>query len=652
MSANQWAPGTLYQPGAIVTPRTTTGIVTQVQPSNNSFESGTTDWTAAVSSGSGTVTQSAAEAFDGAYSALFTASAGSGDRNSAFVTLINNYMAPVQPGQVINFQGYVYRNWTNANTAYVTGGARIYWYDSSHTLIKYDIATQPAATLGAAQSAPAGMVGTRAAGIWQVTSGTATAPANAAYASAAFAGWVDSNGGSALYFDDYTWDYTEQGYPPGLTFVATQNAPGISGATEPVWPVNAGQTVQDGGVTWTAEDASLIIWTATSILKSGATQPNFPTTVGGSVVDGTVVWTASDGRVTDTNCPQSTVVAIGEAKVYAADGDIIRFCATTNPLDWSSSQDAGFIPFGLNTYGNEPCLALGLYRSNLLAFNTLGYQMWQIDPDPNNIAILDAEPVGSAYNKAGQPVNNDFVFLSPVGIRNIGTAGASGNLQAGSFGKQVDPLVQAFVRTYITNQGYEPRGLYNPATGQYWLILGTQVIVLTINGTSAMSWSRYTFPDAITDWTVGNGTLYLRAGDLVWELDTTSTIFTDDTQISSSVGGTNTGYHGYVAWNYVEGGQLGIDKIMEGFDLTIGQIDDEGQVVYNNDLVCNVSFGYNQSNPALSTTPFAITGDTIPGTMVPHPMIAPSFQLRLDFGTGQNWGWGAANLYISPLLKP
>ena len=49
---------------------------------------------------------------------------------------------------------------------------------------------------------------------------------------------------------------------------------------------------------------------------------------------------------------------------------------------------------------------------------------------------------------------------------------------------------------------------------------------------------------------------------------------------------------------------------------------------------------------------FAVTGDSIPGTMIPMPMVAPSFQPRLDFGGGQDWGWGAINLYVKPLMKP
>jgi hypothetical protein len=241
-----------------------------------------------------------------------------------------------------------------------------------------------------------------------------------------------------------------------------------------------------------------------------------------------------------------------------------------------------------------------------------------------------------------------LVFLSPVGIRDIGTAGASGNLQAGQFGKQIDPIVQALVKSLATT-GYEPRALFNPGTGQYWLLIGKTVIVLTINGASAMSWSRYTFPDVITDYTVQNGVLYLRASDLVWKLSADALY--DDVDQGLGQGGTSTAFPGYMAWNYLDMGTMGVDKMMEGFDLTVGQVDDDGQIT-NNNVICNVSIGYNQSNREIATTPYAITGDTIPGTMIPMPMTAPSFQFRLDFGNGQNWGWGALNVYVQQVGKP
>ncbi len=645
MSTPVWAPSTVYLPGAIVSTLTGNQIVQEL-PFNNSFESGLTNWTitgefttdgAAISNTSA----SSVEHYDGTMSVTVNPFSGNGSgptapsgEFAAYVILTNNFQAPVVPGQKIHFSARFRMDPGNGLDSLATASCGISWYDASHNFLSTSFAP------GGMQTGPLDE--------WFLIGGLGIAPAGAAYAAAMMQMSTTSYGGQSIYGDYYTWNYTTNLNQTGLVFVATQAAAGTSGVSEPAWPSIAGHTVHDGSVTWEAEFASSVTWQANSILISGFTEPTWPLVIGGTVLDRRVEWTATDGRITDPNCPQSKIVTIASAKIYAADNDIIRYSATANAQDWSSSQDAGFIPFGLQAYGNEPCEGLGLYRSNLVAFNSSGYQMWQVDPNPANIAILDAEPVGCVYPKSIQPVNNDLVFLSPVGIRNIGTAGASGNLQAGQFGKQIDPIVKGLIKALATN-GYEVKSLFYPGTGQYWIWFGPQAIVLSINGNNTMSWSRYVFPGIITDWTLGNGLLYLRVGDVVWNVSDTTLL--DDMLVDSTDGGTNVGFPGYVAWNYVECGQLGVDKQMEGFDLTIGDIDDDGQI-NNNNVTCNVSFGYNQSNREQATEPYAVTGDTIPGTMVPIPLIAPSIQMRLDFGTGQNWGWGAANLYATPLRKP
>lgn len=644
MSIPNWQPGTTYLPGAVVTPKSNPNLVVQVQPYNNTFDDGLTQWTITPSGPASACSASTEVVFDGTQSAYFAGYAGDGTLNSSTAQFINQYMAPVKPGRSISFSCWIqYIVGNNPNGAFANGSCGIAWYDSSSNFISFSEATSPSSP-GAPRGGTPGYT-SQVGSIWEQSSGTAVAPAGAAYAAAVI--WLNNNtSGSSVYADDYQWDYTEQGYPSGLVYIAVQAGAGVSGQTEPTWPLTSGDEVTDNTVTWEAEYASIVVWEAQSILTSGATEPTWPTTVGGSVVDNDIIWTATDGLITDPNCPQSAVVQISNAKIYAANNDIINFCATTNPLDWSSSNNAGFIPFGLQPYGNEPCEVLASYRSNLVAMNTLGYQMWQTDPDPANIAILDAEPVGSEWNKAAQPDNNDLVFLSPVGIRNLSTVGPSGNLQAGTFGKQVDPIVMALINQ-LEESGYEPRGLYFPGTGQYWCLIGSEALVMTINGASSESWSRYTFPDVITDWTVANGVLYLRSqGGLVWEMSDETLV--DDDQGSAG----NTPFRGYMAWNYCEFGAIGVDKFLQGFDLTIGNIDDSGLVQLANDLECTVTVGYNQANPELATEPFTITGDTIPGTMVPLPLIAPSMQFRLDFGTGQNWGWGALNVYSTALPKP
>lgn len=620
MTTPQWNPGFLYQPGDIVVPRSTS-IVTQQQPNNPSFEDVLNHWTQSSQFGSGTITAATDNVFDGTHSAYFAGANGTGPKNSVYTTLQNDYKAPVTPGQIINFSCMISRNPAPVSTSFCNGGARIYWYAANGTtLISISTAQHPAPYNS---DTPAGMVGGLTSGGWVMSSGTAIAPAGAAFAVAAVT-LTGNTSGAKIWADNFLWDYTHKGLPDGLVFRAVQAAAGFSAASEPAWPVTTGLTVVDNQVTWEAEFASRITWQATSILHSGTVEPTWPTEVGATVVDNTIAWVAYDGRVTDPKCPQSQVVAAGASKIFAGDTDIIAFCATTNPLDWSTVQDAGFLPFGLQSFGAEPVAGLNLYRSNLVAFNAQGYQMWQIDEDPANMALLDASPVGCSYPKSIQPVNNDLVYLTARGIRSIGIAGASTNLQAGSFGKQIDPLVLASIRG-----GAVPKALYYPGAGQYWLMFGSDAYVLTMNGSSSdMSWSRYTFPANIDYWTIQDGVLFLRAGNLVWEVSDQT--FNDDDQGA----GVHTTFTGYMSWPYLDMGPIGLEKGIEGFDLVC-----TGEVA--------ISVGYSQSDFSLVTSSYTMSGDTLPGVgMVPFPVTAASFQFRLLWSPNQAWEWDALNVYV------
>ena len=433
-----------------------------------------------------------------------------------------------------------------------------------------------------------------------------------------------SEGEADTWVDQIEWDHYDQSLPPCRLYEATQTAAKKSGTSEPLWPGAIGGTVTDGGVTWTAKAGNCITWEAVPILRSGATEPVWPTEEGASVADGSILWTADSGRVRDVNCPNQPAVVIAAGKVFCADDDIVAYSATTNPLDWSARDDAGYVPFGLQPHGGAPAKALALYRGNLVIWSEQGFQLWQVDEDPARFALLDAVPIGSRYHRTAVPVSNDLVWLSSEGVRNFGTAGAQANLQAGYFGKAIDPLVQASLAARKSEDSLF--AFFYPGAGQYWLVLGATVYVLTMNGgEDAMSWSRYTFPSAIEHAALADGELYLRSGDRVWQLD--------DQAVADDEGGTPHVIEGRVWWHYLDAGVLGVSKEMTGFDVVATG-------------TYQVSVGYQQADTSQATAPYTLTGDTVPGMMVPLPVVAPSFQLRLTWSSGA-WEWRATSLYLN-----
>ena len=608
-----WQPGTLYQPGAVVQPSTNQGAFINAIP-NGDFEAGD-DGNWVLPAGSNLfIIEDQTKAFQGSFCLECT------PNRQTSRAVMNTYGA-VTAGQSVTATGYINPNNSGAN---LTAFLNLNWYDSSNTFISR---TQSEGQEGSG---------------YRLVSVTGNAPAGATQCGVE----IEFSTGTVpnfAYADAISWSLETPAQVSEFLYEAVQPAAGTSGSTEPAWPTVEGNEIVDGGVTWEAIGTSIITWQAIPIMKSGDTEPVWPTTpvsdgsilhpVQTAVSDGNMSWVLSTRQITDTKCPNTAVVAISSSKIFCGDDDIIAFSATTNPTDWSASNDAGFLPFGLQNYGSQPVAAMNIYRSNLVALNALGYQMWQTDEDPTNMAILDAQPVGCIYPKSAMPVNNDLVFLTSVGIRNIGTAGSQGNMQAGNTGKPIDPLVNPAVKALTGDQ--EPRGLFYPGTGQYQLWCGNQAFVLTINGNaSQQSWTRYTLPYEVTDWTVQDGILYVRttdptAGDLVLQFDADT--LQDDYQNSS----TYVEFDSFMWWPYLDMGPIGMEKQLEGFDLAI-------------DGTVTVSIGYNQKDFSQVTSGYTIDGDTLDQMgCIPFPVSAPSFQFRLDFGSGQAWEWELLNAYVN-----
>lgn len=443
-----WQPGTTYVTGELVAPVITQSTLVAAI-ANAGFELGDSNWT----KGAGW-TLDTTKPFVGSWSARHT--------GTGIARLVQAANTAVEPGD--RFTASCYYN--QGDSPKLTNGARmvLQWLDSGAALLSEalgDIHTSSDA-------------GPR----WESLTVTGTAPATAAFVRIAVE--VDKDHPANIWVDSVSWNYIPQAETLGFVFRATQAEPGVSGDAEPVWPATAGGTVVDNQVTWTAVATSRVVWIAKPRLRSGGTEPDWPTVPGAVVVDGSMAWECITRRVEDENCPHGPYVAIAASKVYCADDDIIRYSATVNPLDWTTPQDAGYLPYGLQQFGANPVTGLSIYRSNLVAFNSQGFQMWQVDEDPANTALLDALPIGSIHHWALTPVANDLFFLSDQGVRTIGIAASSTNLQAGDVGMPIDPLTQPAVAA-ATARGIRPLGTYLPSDGQYWLVMPEGQMVLIGN---------------------------------------------------------------------------------------------------------------------------------------------------------------------------
>lgn len=633
-----WKAGTLYAPGAVVIPTTNQGAFLNAIP-NGDFEGGpgAGGWTFTDSGGT---TQ---WAFDNTlpYQGVEDLTVPGGTSfgaDGAYATMTSYSL--VTPGQSVTANAYLNPNNSGAN---LDLWLQLNWYNSSDGFLSF---TRSATQQG---------------GGYRQVSVTGIAPAGAAHCRVAIRAGSGTTGRNAGYADLVTWNLETPAPITNFLFEAIQLTPGVSGGQEPTWPTVLGNTVADNGVTWQAVGTSIITWQAIPLMQSGLTAPTFPTVIGNTTHDFSTYsnqngyittfcsmsWQCIDRHVIDTNCPNTIAVALGASHVFAGDNDICNYSAAVNPTDWTSTNNAGYLPTGLNNYGDNPIAMLALYRSNLMVFNAGGYQMWQIDPDPANMALLDAQPVGSIWPRAAQSVANDLLFLTEVGVRNLGTVGPTANMAVGNTGQPIDPLVVAQIQAGT----YDPFSIYYPGRGQYWLIYGNQVFVLTINGNGIKSWARYLFPVALTDATLNSGSLYLRTtSNIVWQLNPLAIGIDDSNTVIASA--TPIAFNGVVQWPYLDMGALGINKMLVGVDL-VGEGSCSIQVAYNQaDKTTFVDNALFTTSTGVTTPYFVAIDDTVPGEPLPIPVNAPSYSLILTF-TGSTsspnaWSWEAANLYVQP----
>lgn len=531
MAIEKWQPGKLYIAGALVVPTATSGAAPTTIP-NASFDLGDSDWT----KGTGWAINTNL-AFDGTYSAEYSGP-GAADLESttkhpvspgkAITATCFVHQGASNDGEA---NAAVFLRWydeldalisTSTGNVISSGDVGI-WYKSTVSATAPPTAAKVAigctayndwAALNVDGFAWNYILGAAATGVaYQALAdiGTATyGPAtDVAFAnlpilpdliSVVSGGLIDAGfkAGSTLTVagstsNDGTYDITivnDNGIyvsgtltneSNGASVTLTQDAnaleAGTSGATEPDWPGAIGSTVQDGTVTWLAVAVDSVTWEASSVLTSGQNEPTWPTVPGSYTFDNNIAWETVPLRITDENCPHSKVVAIAASKVFAGDTDVVRFCATLNARDWSTADDAGFLPSGLQQKSQVGVDAMGVYRGNLAVWSASTFQVWQVDPDPAAMALLDAmEGIGSMHQQAVQPVSDDLFFLAALGVRTVAIAEGTNNLATGDVGVPIDILVQAEANAVDV----EPIASYYPGAGQYWLAFRPLTIVAAL----------------------------------------------------------------------------------------------------------------------------------------------------------------------------
>lgn len=304
-------------------------------------------------------------------------------------------------------------------------------------------------------------------------------------------------------------------------------------------------------------------------------------------------------HISDANCPNTEQVIKISSKMWAvgANGDVVRFCATNTPRDWTTANDAGFLPVGLQQSGANEATALGFYSNRLVVLFADSSQIWNVDVDPALHAFLQAVDVGSVLPYSHANMGGDVFFLSPAGVRTITRQDVTTNLIDADVGSPIDRELIAGQFINIANA----KAQYYRGGGQYWLYSGNKAVVYTFSRTASISaWSVYEFPFPLDYMEELNAELYIRSGDNVYRLDRTAK--TDDGVL----------YSVDIELAYLDFKSPGILKQIQAMDAVVS-----GQ--------CQISHRYDPRSTELVTNPpVTIQGDSRPGYLMPVELCAVS----------------------------
>ena len=382
----------------------------------------------------------------------------------------------------------------------------------------------------------------------------------------------------------------------------------------------AATTALTAGVLRRPTTANGFRYEVTTAGTTGGSEPTWPTTIGNTVTDGSAVFTCRGTEIYDTNCPHSAAVVKKASKIFATKDDVVRFCKTNNPKDWTTASDAGFLGVGVQQSGATNPTALGEYAGNLAVFFVDSSQIWQVDPDPANMKFVQSIDVGCPYPYGASNMAGDVFFASYDGVRSITTQSNTGSLIDVDVGSPIDSVLKPLLTTYASVKSFYYRG-----GGQFWTMIGSQAYVYSFSRTSKISaWSRYEFPFEITDVTEMEGDLFFRSGNSVYKLN--EAVYDDAGNL----------FDVDIEFAYLDFQSPGVLKMITGMDaVMIGS--------------ATIAHKFDARDSGLITPGVELSGDTRPGELTPVEVCSVGISPVINCRTNEAFELHALTYVFEPL---
>lgn len=417
------------------------------------------------------------------------------------------------------------------------------------------------------------------------------------------------------------------------TVTITNAAPGVV-----TWTAHGLQADQEVRFTTTGTlPDPLVVGTKYYVRSPGVNDFQLASAPGGAAINTT---TAGSGvhtawiptYITDANCPHTAEhVTKAASRIFAPNGENVRYCAAGAARNWTTASDAGFLPAALQQDTKGHVKAVGTFQNYLVALFEDSAQLWSVAVDPSANAISKRlYGVGTKQPLSLASFFSDLVFMAPFGFRSMTVQVQTDRIDDNDVGVPIDSLVRPDIATTeALVDGERVRGYWISDLGQYWAVMQmgsySKAWVYTFSKSSKVAgWSEYTFPVIIRDITSLAGKVYLRDNDHLYEVS--------DTQYTDA----GTAVSVEVQMAFQDAKSPGVAKQVYGADVVA-----TGAV--------SLSFKFDPRDTTLETGALTIPGDTRPGELLPVDVVSPAIAPVFRHSANETMSIDALTLYYHAL---
>lgn len=202
-------------------------------------------------------------------------------------------------------------------------------------------------------------------------------------------------------------------------------------------------------------------------------------------------------------------------KQYVVDGRNLRFSAVGLSNDFVGTG-SGIIDATAQDTGTTELVGIEQYYSSLALFGRNAVQIWAMDADPTKNQLL--QTLGSiglvAPNAVAKYGSGDCLFLSDTGIRSLRARDASNAAVLNDIGSPIDAKVSDKRATLTPTQAEKITALVDPLSGHFWMVWGTEVLVLSqFPNSKVTAWSVFEPPISVDYATIANSRVAFRSGE-------------------------------------------------------------------------------------------------------------------------------------------